>query len=914
MANTLKFKRGLVAGIPTAALGEPLFTTDTFDLYIGNGTGNTRFQKYIASGATTQILRGDGSLYTFPLNISSPSNGQVLKYDGTNWVNGTDSGITGSGTTNYLPKFTGASTLGNSLLQEQTNSIGLGLTPSAWHANTKVLESGLGSFFGTFNPAASGGDIWIGNNLYYDGTLRYANSSKAAVLYAQYSGKYEWYTAPSGTAGNAATLTVRMLLDNNGNLGLGVTPSAWLAGVRAFEIFSKGNAIVSSTSSQNLITANAYFDGAWKYGSTAAASYYSQLSGAHSWFTAASGTINTAITWSQPMTLTANGRLLLGTTTEGTQRLQVAGDVKFDADAATNGFYWDNTNKRLGIGVSGASYKLDVVNAGGNTIRVQNTASTADAYLLAQNTLGSTFFGINATGGYIYNGGALPILFYTSGAERMRIDANGSVGIGTTSPQNPLHINAAAGASHARWAEAGTTRGFVGGANGIISGITGYFAIRAEAGLILSGQGNAINLAIHPSTGNVIINNSTTDSGEKLQVTGTMKVTGASTFTITGNNIATFESTNANGGYITLRRSGTDFMYIGNSSAVGGGANNVDIYATTGNGIRLFTNTNISPALTIATTNAATFSSSVTAARYWVTPSGSSLVYNFVNATETYTGAYVFQAGGGSAGYGGSIIAYGHSHATKPGWISSCISASSGGKFSVNTSGLGAGSDVFTVDASGVANLTNTLQVTNAIAIGTTPDTNKPFKILKSINGTVGINFENTSTGALAFSAIQFGTDVTGATAFGNLVYASSGITEAGVYKPSGTALINTGSGGLNFLSVSQPIRFFTSTGNGTERVRITNDGDITQYNGTNPSASTTDAFRMYSADITAGNAAPHFRTENGAVIKLYQETTAVGNSIISLGGGNAVLDDTTFDGYTLRQIVKALRNQGILQ
>jgi len=69
MANTLRFKRGLASGIPTALAGEPLFTTDTFDLYIGNGTTNTRFQKYIASGATTQILRGDGSLYTFPLAI-----------------------------------------------------------------------------------------------------------------------------------------------------------------------------------------------------------------------------------------------------------------------------------------------------------------------------------------------------------------------------------------------------------------------------------------------------------------------------------------------------------------------------------------------------------------------------------------------------------------------------------------------------------------------------------------------------------------------------------------------------------------------------------------------------------------------------------------------------------------------------
>jgi hypothetical protein len=32
------------------------------------------------------------------------------------------------------------------------------------------------------------------------------------------------------------------------------------------------------------------------------------------------------------------------------------------------------------------------------------------------------------------------------------------------------------------------------------------------------------------------------------------------------------------------------------------------------------------------------------------------------------------------------------------------------------------------------------------------------------------------------------------------------------------------------------------------------------------------DAFQLYSADITAGNAAPHFRTENGSIIKLYKQ------------------------------------------
>lgn len=210
--------------------------------------------------------------------------------------------------------------------------------------------------------------------------------------------------------------------------------------------------------------------------------------------------------------------------------------------------------------------------------------------------------------------------------------------------------------------------------------------------------------------------------------------------------------------------------------------------------------------------------------------------------------------------------------------------------------------------------VTGQVRISDALAIGTTPDTNLPFRILKNINSTVGIRFENTSTSSLAFTAVQFGSDVTGGTAFCNFVYCGSGITTSGAFIAGGTTLLNTGSGGLNIGAISQPIRFFTGSGTGTQRAQITNDGDLTHFNGTSPSASTTDAYRQYSADVVAGNAAPHFRTENGAVIKLYQETTSVGNAIISLGGGSAVLDDTTFDGYTLRQVVKALRNQGILQ
>jgi hypothetical protein len=41
------------------------------------------------------------------------------------------------------------------------------------------------------------------------------------------------------------------------------------------------------------------------------------------------------------------------------------------------------------------------------------------------------------------------------------------------------------------------------------------------------------------------------------------------------------------------------------------------------------------------------------------------------------------------------------------------------------------------------------------------------------------------------------------------------------------------------------------------------------------PSTNITDSFQQYSADIVAGNAAPHFRTEVGDIIKLYKQSSA---------------------------------------
>ena len=114
--------------------------------------------------------------------------------------------------------------------------------------------------------------------------------------------------------GNSADLIL-----TGGNLGLGVTPSAWSVLSPAFEIGTGGSFISAQGGTSAIyIGTNTFFNGTnWIYKNNGFATYSIQNSGAHQWFTAPSGTAGNAITFTQAMTLTAAGRLLLGTTTDG---------------------------------------------------------------------------------------------------------------------------------------------------------------------------------------------------------------------------------------------------------------------------------------------------------------------------------------------------------------------------------------------------------------------------------------------------------------------------------------------------------------------------------------------------------------------------------------------------------------------
>jgi hypothetical protein len=179
-------------------------------------------------------------------------------------------------------------------------------------------------------------------------TNQYSSATISAIHGVRVNGQY-----PSGqlvfstSSGTNLAPTEKMRIDAPGNLGLGVTPSAWQTGRVALQLqrasSSGGLCLHTAAGTQANIGANYYIDNVGaKYIVSAAASSFDQLGGAFTWYTAPSGTAGSAISFTQAMTLTAAGRLGVGQSSP--TGLFVAGAYNPVSNAGITSIYNTTTN------------------------------------------------------------------------------------------------------------------------------------------------------------------------------------------------------------------------------------------------------------------------------------------------------------------------------------------------------------------------------------------------------------------------------------------------------------------------------------------------------------------------------------------------------------------------------------------
>jgi hypothetical protein len=168
------------------------------------GTTGTDLSSTVANGTTTPVIT---------LNVptaSATNRGALSSADWTTFnskQNALTNPVTGTGTTNYIPKFTGSSAIGNSSIFDNGTNVGIGTASPAYKLQVNKSESGS-------NPSAvlrleNTGAYYTSKLTLTDGTTNDANIS--------YLGANQSLGFGIGSSLN------QMVLLSTGNVGIGTT-------------------------------------------------------------------------------------------------------------------------------------------------------------------------------------------------------------------------------------------------------------------------------------------------------------------------------------------------------------------------------------------------------------------------------------------------------------------------------------------------------------------------------------------------------------------------------------------------------------------------------------------------------------------------------------------------------------------
>jgi trimeric autotransporter adhesin len=324
--NSLNFNTNGIT-IPRMTLDASGDLTTTGAATFGGNVVGLTFESSVSSSSTNLATNSGGSLTLKNTSVTDGNfsniggyNSNTLVTSQINFVNVSQASRTGAITFNVhngtsmpeVGRFDASGNLG----------VGAAATAGVVNANsTRVTIAGT-------NAASNGGEFIAGG-----AAAQISMASGTSKSYLWGSGAY-----PMSFGTNS---TERMVLDASGNLGLGVTPSAWGGTQKSLQL--PGNSVFAGGNDVGTIVGNnVYWDGsAYKYIATAAANMLQFSAGSYLFRQALSGTAGDPITFTQAMALDASGNLLVGTTTaaakldvktNGTviQGLSVSGDTTGD--------------------------------------------------------------------------------------------------------------------------------------------------------------------------------------------------------------------------------------------------------------------------------------------------------------------------------------------------------------------------------------------------------------------------------------------------------------------------------------------------------------------------------------------------------------------------------------------------------
>jgi hypothetical protein len=355
--------------------------------------------------------------------------------------------VTGTGTTNYVTKWTSSSAIGNSLIFDNGTGIGIGTaTPSTFLHIVGANTANRGQLSIQSNNTSNAAKM----SFYYDTTLQGNIGTVSSDFYLEsinnlsiYAGGAERLKVTTGgnlqikhstsDTGiemfyNGTTSTGAMLADANnfvigGQTGKGLVFCTNNLGQEKMRIDTSGNIGIGTTNPSTRLTISKPIDSS-AYGSgtraidfkiyfpgfdvdTIKASIYSGVSSI--------GSLNTQ-----------GGYLGFMTSLDGT----LAERVRIEK------------NGNVGIGTTTPSHKLDISAPESVSLRLNNTANSSDSFIQYDNTSTNFSVGVGSAGWFFYTGQTKKYDFWIANVIQLQLASSGNLLLGTTSdPGYKLYVN-----------------------------------------------------------------------------------------------------------------------------------------------------------------------------------------------------------------------------------------------------------------------------------------------------------------------------------------------------------------------------------------------------------------------------------------------------------------------------------------